>query len=429
MGERVWIDRALCAAAAFCCFGCQQLRPSTPPPDVRRPEIKSEAQLAAEREERIRSGAVVPTSSPVILNAERAAAATRRAAAALEPTPGAIEADILLINDTALTVPEVLFPLRGYLEQLRTARTHAGFLEDARRAIRRSAQEAIGTILMYAEATAKLDDEQKKQIDAAVDKEVENLTARDYGGSLSRLKARLKDSGLTKEQWRENLKRDLVVRQYTRETLMPQVQIRRDELLAEYQRNLARYTTPPTRELLLIELPFEKFLADGRTWDRATPADRAQAKLKALRRAREAQAALAERPFEDVAREYSLGLHADEGGSWGPIGRPLQPPYDVVSKPVFEWAEGQVGAPVETDRGWYIAKCGHIEPVQQRPFVKVQEEIRADLMERRFQKLSMDAVLKLAEKATISSLDAFVTAAVDEADKRTATASRDTSHP
>jgi hypothetical protein len=419
MGERVWILRALCAAAAFYSFGCQPLRPKTPPPDVRRPEIKSEAQLAAEREERIRSGAVVPTSSPVILSAERATAATRRAAAAMQPTPGAIEARILLINDTALTVPEVLFPLRGYLEQLRNSRTHAGFLEEARRAIRRSAQEEIGTLLMYAEATAKLDDDQKKQIDAAVDKELETLTARDYGGSQSRLKAYLKDFGLTKEQWRENLKRDLVVRQYTREKLTPQVQIRRDELLAEYQRNVTQYSTPPTRELLLIELPFEKFLEDGRSWDRATATERAQAKLKALRRVREAQAALAERPFEEVAREYSLGLHADEGGSWGQIGRPLQPPYDAVSKPVFDWTEGQVGEPVETDRGWYVAKCGRVEPARQRAFVEVQEEIRADLMERRFQKLAMDAVLKLAEKATISSLDAFVTAALDEADKLT----------
>jgi hypothetical protein len=358
----------------------------------------------------------------VVLGAERTLAATRRAAAARQPTPGAIEARILLVNDTALTVPEVLFPLRGYLEQLRHSRTQAGFLEDARRAIRRSTQEAIGTLLMYADATAKLDDEQKKQLDAAVDKEMESLTARDYGGSQSRLKAHLKDCGLTQEQWRENLKRDLVVRQYTREKLMPQVQIRRDELLGEYQRNLARYVTPATRELLLIELPFEKFLDEGRSWERATPTERAQAKLKALRRAREAEAALGQRPFEEVAREYSLGLHAEEGGSWGQIGRPLQPPYDPVSKPVFDWTEGQVGEPVETDRGWYVAKCGRIEPARQRAFVDVQEEIRADLMERRFQKLAMDEVLKLAEKATISSLDSFVTAALDEANELTGVA-------
>jgi len=50
---------------------------SRPPPDARRPVIKSEAELAAEREERIRAGQVVPTSAPVLLGAERVAAARR----------------------------------------------------------------------------------------------------------------------------------------------------------------------------------------------------------------------------------------------------------------------------------------------------------------------------------------------------------------
>jgi len=54
------------------------------------------------------------------------------------------------------------------------------------------------------------------------------------------------------------------------------------------------------------------------------------------------------------------------------------------------------------------------------PFV--QDEIRAEIMERRFNKLSMEYVLKLAGNATISSLDAFVSAAVQRADKLTAVA-------
>ena len=92
-----------------------------------RPEIKSEAQLAAEREERIRNGEVVPTSSPVILSAERVASPGRRPLTPIQPTPGAIEADILIVNDTALTVSEVLYPLRSYLAQLRGSRTRAAY--------------------------------------------------------------------------------------------------------------------------------------------------------------------------------------------------------------------------------------------------------------------------------------------------------------
>jgi hypothetical protein len=410
--------------AALAPLGCQRLlKPAAPPPDVRRPVLKSESQLAAEREERIRRGEVVPTSSPAILSAERAASSARRPPP-LQPTRGAIEANILLINDAVLTTPEVLYPLRRQLAELRETRTRAGYLEEMRRLIRRETQQEIGVLLIYSQATAKLDDERKKQLEAAVDKELENLTAREYGGSPTRLKAHLKDFGLTREQWREELKRGMVVEQYTRETLMPQIQVRRDELLAEYQRNRAQYMTPEARELLLIELPFDRFLPAALSWEQASTADRAQAKLKAMRQAREASEALATRPFEDVARQYSLGLHAEAGGSWGLIARPLQPPYDVLSKPIFEYQEGQWGEPVETETGWYIVQCGRIEPARQQSFADVQEAIRGDLMERRFQKLSTDYVLKLAEKATISSLDAFVNLAVGQADKLLATPGR-----
>ena len=424
MGRPLWVCAVWCVVSVPAFVGCQRAQRSAPPPDVARPVIKSEVELAAERAERIRAGEIVPTSSPSIVTADQANAA-RRTPERLEPTPGAIQGDILLVNDAVLTVAEVLYPLRSRLENLRQTRTRAGFLEEARRLIRRKTQEEIGSLLIHAEATAKLDKDQQKSLDAAVDKELETQTAREFGGSVARLAAHLKKYGLTRDQIRANLRRSMVVRQYTREKLMPQVQIRRDELLSEYRRNAARYSTPESRELLLIELPFDKFLPEGQTWDGTGVAERTQAKLKAMRRAREAHAALGEKAFADVAREYSLGLHADAGGSWGMIGRPLQAPYETLSKLIFEYADGQASDPLETDSGWYIVGCGRIEAAQQAAFVDVQDKIRAELMDRRFDKLSVDYVLRLAEKATISSMDAFVNAAVERADKLVVTAAKE----
>ena len=414
----IWVTGALLAASVLGLAGCQRAERKLPPPDARRPEIKSEAQLAAERDERIRAGEVVPTSAPT-LAADRVSSAARRPPP-IQPAPGAIEPDILIVNDAVLTVAEVLYPLRDQLTEVRRSHTSAGFLEEARRVIRRQAQQEIGTLLVYAEARGQLADEQKKTLDTAVDKELDNMTSREFAGSQAKFAAHLKENGLTKEQFREALARNMVVRQYSREKLMPQVQIRRDELLGFYRSNLSRFSTTETRELLLIELPLEKFLPEGRPWERASGAERAQAKLKATRRIREAREALAGRPFEDVAREVSFGLHAENGGSWGMIGRPLQAPYEDLSKLVFEHDEGWVSAPIETETGWYIVKCGRIVPANQRTFVEVQDEIRSELMERRFTRLSVDYVLKLAENATISSLDAFVATAVQRAERLTA---------
>lgn len=403
--------------------GCQQAERRPPPPEARRPVIKTQDELSVERDARIRSGTIKPTSAPVVLGADRVTNPALRPPAPpappVAPTPGAIEADILMVNNTALTAAEILYLLSDELEHIRQTQTRGGFREMARQRIRDEARKEIGTVLIYAEAMVNLGEQPKKQIEAAVQKEVDNRVAREFGGSTARLKAHLTENGLTLEQYRALLQRDMVVRQYTREKLMPLIQIRRDELLGEYQRNTARYGTSETRELLLIELPFEKFLPEGTTWETAAPAARAAAKLAAMRRAREAHAALADRPFEDVAREFSTGLHGDQGGSWGMIGKPLQPPYEEISRPIFEYAEGQTSEPLETATGWYIVKCGRIQPASHRAFTDAQDEIRRELMERRFNKLSVEYVLRLAENATISSLDLFVGAAVKRAEQRT----------
>lgn len=427
MRAQVWICGALCAVSVGLPTGCRRGESRQPPPDARRPVIKTEAELAAERAARIEAGQVVPTSAPVVPGADPAAVPRRRLPPPIRPTPGAIEADILMVNNAVLTVAEVLYPLREEIERIRQTQTQAGFRERVRQLARQETQREVGSLLIYAEAMASLSEEQHQVVEKAAQEEVDGRVTREFGGSSARLTSHLAEHGLTVDQFRHLLQRELVVRQYAREKLMPLVQIRRDELWAYYQRNISRYQTPETRELLLVELPFEKLLPEGRQWNTAPQAVRAGAKLTAMRRARAAHEALEERPFEEVAREYSVGPHAEQGGSWGMIGRPLQSPYDQLSRLIFEYEQGQYSEPVETESGWYIVKCGRIEPGSQRAFVDVQDEIRRELMERRFTKLSVDYVLRLAEEATISSLDLFLAAAVQRAEQpsRGATTSRE----
>ncbi len=414
----VWL---LCVSLAGV-GGCTRRAETSPgpPPDARRPVIKSEAELAAERRSRIEAGTVVPTTAPTLDIERPPRAPATPPAPPLTPGPGAIAAELLTVNDQALTVAEVLYPLENELTELRRTQTLAGFRERARQTIRQESTRVIGTLLVYAEGSASLSENQRQTLKAAVDREVEDLRNREFGGSGARLAAHLAERGLTLEQFRLRTERELVARQYLREKLLPQIQLRRDELLAAYRERQAEFTTPETRELLMIEVPFARLLPEGLSWERAPAPARAQAKAAAVRRIRAAEEALATRPFEDVAREYSLGPTAAKGGSFGPIGKPLQPPYAELSRLIFEFEAGQVSAPLETPTGWYIVKCGAIRPAVRRTFAEVQEELRRDLMERRFVRLSTDYYVKLAQQATISSLDAFLNAAVREAERRTA---------
>ncbi len=400
-----------CAALVWLGGACQRANNNPPPPDARRPVIQSESELAAQRAERIRSGQVVPTSAPTLAS-ETTAASRPSPLVPMQPERGAIEADILLVNDQVLTIQEVLYRLRDRIPEVQQSHTREGFLDAVQRMLRARIQQDVGSLLIHKQAMASLNDQQKKSVTEAIDKEVHDRISREFGGSSARFEQHLSEHGLSLDKYRAALERELVARQYTREKLEPQVTVSRSELLTYYHRNLAKMSTEETRELWMIEAPFDAFLPQNVTWMAAPAAVRAQAKVRAARHIRAAHEALANRPFEEVAREFSKGVHAAQGGAWGEIGRPLQGLYEQPSKQVFQLDEGKYGEPLETESGWYIVRCGKLTAAKQPTFAEAQDQIRAELLERKFDKLSADYMIRLAEDATISSLDGFIRAGI-----------------
>ncbi|MFN0136261.1 MAG: peptidylprolyl isomerase, partial [Phycisphaerae bacterium] len=186
----------------------------------------------------------------------------------------------------------------------------------------------------------------------------------------------------------------------------------REELLAEYRRRDAEFTTNETRELWMIEAPFERFLPSGGRWAVASMEDKSVAWLAAEKHIREVAEALALRPFESVAAEMSLGPHRGSGGLWGMIGKPLQAPYDAASGRIFQFKEQQFSEPIQTDVSWCIVRCGKINPATRTTFEQAQGELRTSLREERYNKLATDYVLGLADKATLVGFDSFVRAGV-----------------
>lgn len=385
-----------------------------PPPDARRPVLKSEAELAATRTEQVRTGEVVPTETPVV-EAEKRPPPPPPRPPRIVPSKNSIRSDILIVNESVLSVADVLYPLREWIEQTRSAQTARGFVEQLTQRLRDDVRNEIGRLLVYEEALAEVPENAREQLDAAVAREVDARVSREFGGSTARFENHLERHGLTMEQYRESFKRRMLVSSYTREMLTPQIVIRRDELLAHYRANINSYSTAETRELLLIALPFERFLPAGATWETASQSARDQAKLQALRQARAAHAALEQREFADVAREYSRGIRAADGGYWGPIGEPLRAPYDELSGMIFRFSEGQTSEPIETETGWYIVRCGAIRHATQSSFLDVQDQIRTELENERFATLAGDYIVRLAERAAISDLSAFINAAVERA--------------
>lgn len=366
----------------------------------------------------------VTNAAALLVGGNRSAPGPRSAAGGElpPPAPGEIRPDVLLVDDEVLTIAEVLYPLR---EDLPEARGTDGRTPDALiRLLRRQVQEEVGRILIEKKAIGKLTEDQKKNLDAFVQRELDERVQKEFGNSHARLTAHLAEYGLTLDQYKRRLQRQFVVQQYTFENIRPQVTVRRDELLEYYQQRAEKMVTPGTRELLLIEAPFEKFLPAGVTWRAASEDARAAARLAATEEIRAAQSELASKPFEEVARMRSRGLYAAEGGSWGPIGKPLTGAYAEVSRRLFAMSEGQVSEPIETQTGWYIVKCGKVVAESRPGFVESQEKLREEFLNKRFNELASEQIVKLAEKAQISGLESFTREAVRTASDPTWPAGR-----
>ncbi|MBN2448268.1 MAG: peptidylprolyl isomerase [Phycisphaerae bacterium] len=330
------------------------------------------------------------------------------------PGPASIKPDILMVDDTVLTADELLYGMRDEIVAARDTPL------DTRRAqlanlLRQRAQQEIGTIVLYAEAMKKLGENQEAAADAAVENEIGTLTARQFESSQARFEQHLARYRVTPDQYRALLKREIVAHHYARQNFMPMVNVRRADLLEYYEQHAERFSQPASRELFMIDIPFRAMLPEGRRWALASEDEREQARTAARERIRAAHAALSQQPFEEVAREYSRGLMAGEGGAWGMIGKPLQAPYDEATRQIFGFSPGQCSSPIETERGCFIVKCGEVVAGGCAPFAELQDKIRVALTNERINALSVRYMDRLVTRASVSSLDRFVEAATERA--------------
>jgi parvulin-like peptidyl-prolyl isomerase len=87
----------------------------------------------------------------------------------------------------------------------------------------------------------------------------------------------------------------------------------------------------------------------------------------------------------------------------------------VTSGRIFEYVQGQTSEPIETETGWYIVRCGKVVTGEQTPFAEVQDDIRTELEDRRFNEEATKFIRELATTAAISPMEPFVNVALERA--------------
>jgi parvulin-like peptidyl-prolyl isomerase len=103
--------------------------------------------------------------------------------------------------------------------------------------------------------------------------------------------------------------------------------------------------------------------------------------------------------FESMARVYSEGKEAKEGGDWGWIGK------DVLRKELNETAfslkAGQHSRVIETAEGYYILHVEDVKPAHTVALAEVRDDIEKILLQQQRAKMQEDWVKDLRAKAYI----------------------------
>ncbi len=275
-------------------------------------------------------------------------------------------------------------------------------MNKAAQTIRREIDRQVMFAVVYLEAKKGLSEEEEKQYLKAADAEVQQIVNLRFGGLHARFERYLTERGMTVADLREKTKRRFVVLKYLSDRFRPLAEHpKREELRKYYEAHLADFTTKARARMSLIEVSFDADLKKPRTT--ATAEDRAAAKASAKAKITRARQEIDSGvPFEAVARAYSDGVHAADGGAWEEIGQSsLRERYKPVCDALFAMQPGAISDVIEGSDAYFIVRCDALHPGRTLTFEEAQPQIAEKILDQRYADMQDRYVQDLLKKAII----------------------------
>jgi peptidyl-prolyl cis-trans isomerase C len=272
------------------------------------------------------------------------------------------------VNGTALTNRD----LDTELDRLVPRTTFHGGLPKVKRDEYRdkALQNLIDHQLQYQDAVAKGMKPDKKQIKVRMEK------IRDRFGSKKEFKKALEQMGVTEDDLREMVSRDILIQAVTAKTVDEPAQANEAELRQYYDKNVAMFKQPEAVKLMLISMKAKK---------------KARAALKKIKNGED---------FAAVAAEMSEDDYRVKGGDFGYIHRGRLK-FPKIENEAFRLKAGETSGLLQADGTWFIIKAGERKPEEQLSFEQVKNKLKADLEAQRTAELTEKWMSDLKAKAKI----------------------------
>jgi parvulin-like peptidyl-prolyl isomerase len=194
--------------------------------------------------------------------------------------------------------------------------------------------------------------------DGDVDKRLEQLKKQYFAGNDKRYEAQLKDSGLTENDLRDDIRSQLIAEKiYNRVT--KDVKVTDKDVTAYYASHKQQYTQPETRDIRHILVGEKQRALADRLYD--------QLKTNPSR-------------FPALAKQHSKDPGSkNQGGKLTIVRGQTVAPFDQTA---FLMKVGQISRPVKTQYGFHVIQAiGEIKPAKTTPLADVKNAIRQQLLQ------------------------------------------------
>jgi parvulin-like peptidyl-prolyl isomerase len=231
-------------------------------------------------------------------------------------------------------------------------------------------QNLIDHQLQYQDAVAKGMKPDKKQVKTRMEK------IRERFGSKKEFKKALEQMGVTEDDLRALVARDILIQSVTAKTVDEPALANEAELRQYYDKNVAMFKQPEAVMLMLISMKDKK---------------KARAALKKIKGGED---------FAAVAAEMSEDDYRVKGGDFGYIHRGRLK-FPKIENEAFRLKAGETSGLLRADGTWFIIKAGERKPEQQLSFEQVKNKLKADLEAQRTAELTEKWMTDLRARAKI----------------------------
>ncbi len=268
------------------------------------------------------------------------------------------------VNNRAITVGEVMAAVQPMERRLRMTYTGQELVQRLEEAFEQTLNAMMEQALIIEEFKRR-DGQMPRQ---AVDQQIQAIIAENFGGDRGRFLQQLADEGMTLEEWREEIRDQMIVMMLRSEEVRPKVVVSPRQIRAAYEARLAEFQQDAEARVRMITLTAPS--DDHEQEDPVSVDPEVQAENLRTR-------VLDGESFAELARTYSQDPRAERGGDWGWIDPEVLRPE--LAQVAAHLEAGAVSEVITTPEAAYLLTVEDRREARIIPFSEVRDELADDV--------------------------------------------------